>query len=367
MTLPAHALRATFDTAPSLTVGLEEEVFLLDPETLEPAPVASTVLARVEGDPRFKSELPAAQLELVTPPFATVPAAIAHLAEARLALLAAVDGEARPAAVAVPPLGDPLGRLNTGGRYDRILAEYGDVGRRQLVAALQVHVAVGGADATLAVYNALRSYLPEIAALAANGAMYAGRDSGFASVRPLIGENLPRQGVAPAIDSWESFAEDLRWGEASGTVPEPGMWWWELRPHVVHGTLEVRVPDVQQRIDDAAAVAGLVHALVAHLAEHAPQPPAPTWRIEENRWWAARDGVEGALADLTSGERVSTRERLESLIVELAPRADRLGCAAEVAGARELAAENGAMRQRAVVAAHGFDALVPWLTERWLA
>ena len=343
MSMGPNALRETFDRAPTLTVGIEEEVFLLDPDTYEPAPVARRVL---EGlDERFKAELPAAQLELVTPPFATVPEAIAHLRDARRALVDATAGDVRPVAVAVPPLGDPLGVLNTGGRYDRIAAEYGDVGRRQLVCALQVHVAAGSADATLHVYNALRAYLPEIAALAANGAMYAGGDSGFASVRPLIGENLPRQGMAPPLASWEEFAEELAWGAASGAVPEPAMWWWELRPHVAHGTLEVRVPDAQQRLDDAAGVAALVHALVAHLLDAAPSRPVPTWRIEENRWSACRHGLDGAMADLRSGERRATRARVRDLLVALEPAAERVD--APLDAAHRLLEHGGAERQRA--------------------
>src|SRR5213075_2861884 len=132
---------------------------------------------------------------------------------------------------------------------------------------LQVHVAPGDAERTLAVYNALRGHLPELAALAANAPFHAGRDTGFASVRPLIGGLLPRQGVPPAIPSWEAFAETLRWGRVAGAVPEPRRWWWELRPHLAFGTLELRVPDAQTTVADAAAVAAFVHALVARLGE----------------------------------------------------------------------------------------------------
>jgi carboxylate-amine ligase len=360
--LDSNALRATFDAAPTLTVGLEEEVLLLHARSCEPLPIARQVLEGLEGDARFKAELPAAQLELVTPPFSTVPEAVTHLADARRALLDAVEGVARPAAVAVPPVGDPLGELNTGPRYDRILAEYGDVGRRQLVSALQVHVAAGSADATLRIYGGLRARLPEIAALAANGAMYAGRDSGFASVRPLIGENLPRQGVSPPLADWSAFAEELAWGERSGTVPEPSMWWWELRPHVTHGTLELRVPDVQQTIDAAAGVAGLAHALVAHLRDAEPVPDVPTWRIEENRWSACRHGLDGSMADLVTGERRGTRERIRELIATVEPAAIRVG--ADLDAAYRLLEDNGAQRQRRAGSPHAAaleaaDAYIP--------
>jgi carboxylate-amine ligase len=344
-------LRAAFDAAAPLTIGLEEELMLLDPETLDLAPRALDVLDRTGGDPRFKPELPAAQLEIVTVPHDGVPAAIAELAGGRRDLVAAAEGLARPAAAGVHPFASGEGVLNRGERYELTAAEYGDIARRQLVCALQVHVAVGGADRSLAVYNALRSYLPELAALAANAPYYEGADTGLASIRPKISELLPRQGVPPAFSSWDAFAAALAWGAASGAVPEPRRWWWELRPHAAYGTLEVRVPDSQARVADAAGVAALVHALVAWLAARhdAGDLPAPhdTWRIEENRWLACRDGVDGELVDLDTGERRPARERLAALIDVVAGAADRLGCGAELACARELVAVNGAIRQRA--------------------
>ena len=139
-------------------------------------------------------------------------------------------------------------------------------------------------------------------------------------------------------------------------MPSAAQWWWELRLHVEHGTVEVRVPDAQATVADAAAIAGVVHALVAHLAATAGDDAAAaadTWRIEENRWSAARHGVEGALADVVTAERVPTRERLLALLDELGPAARRVGCAAEVERARALVAVNGALRQRRVAAGGG--------------
>ena len=148
---------------------------LLDPDTLELSERAPEVLGRLAGDRRFKLELPASQIELVTAPHGDVPAAMRELADARRTLLDAADGLVRPAAAAVHPFSPEEGRLNDGPRYERTEAEYGRIARRQLVSALQVHVAVGGAERTLAVYNALREHLPELAALAANGPFQAGQ------------------------------------------------------------------------------------------------------------------------------------------------------------------------------------------------
>jgi carboxylate-amine ligase len=358
----AAQLRAAFDAPAPLTIGLEEELMLLDGETLDLLPRACDVLAGVEDDERFKPELPAAQLEIVTPPCASVGAAIAALAQARADLAAAARGTGRLAAAGLHPFAGARGVLNRGERYDLTAEEYGDIARRQLVCAFQVHVAVGGADRSLAVYNALRSYLPELAALAANAPYYADEDTGLASMRPKISELLPRQGVPPAFASWDAFASALAWGAASGTVPEPRRWWWELRPHPAYGTLEVRVPDSQARVADARGVAAVVHALIGWLAARFDAgevlPVAPSWQIAENRWSACRDGVEGTLADLDTGERAPTRERLLWLLDTIAP----WGEAAGLAAARDLTACNGAMRQRA---SGGPRSAAAWLADAY--
>src|SRR3954468_8115565 len=284
-------LRSVFDLPAPLTVGLEEELMLLDGETLDLAPRAPDVMDAVGDDPRFKPELPLAQLEIVTPPAASVPEAMAAVAGARRDLAAAAANRGlRLGGAGVHPFAAPAGELNPAERYERTRSEYAWVARRQLVFGFQIHVAVRPADRALAVYNALRSYLPELAALAANAPWYAGEDTGLASVRPKLSETLPRQGVPPAVASWEELEAGLAWGMASGTVPEPRIWWWELRLHPTYGTLEIRVPDTQATVADSSGIAAVAHALVHHLAARADAadlpPAAPTWRIEENRWAA---------------------------------------------------------------------------------
>jgi carboxylate-amine ligase len=349
----ADELRAVFDAPDPLTIGLEEEVMLVDPETLDLAPVAAEIL---DGRPGLKLELPACQAEIVTAPASTVGAAIAEITAGRRQLAEVAGARARVIAAGVHPHAAPLGTLNQGARYDAILDEYQDVARAQLVCALQVHVAVGSAEATLRVYNALRAYLPELAALAANAPFYAGRDTGYASVRPLIGTLLPRQGVPPAIASWEAFAEMLRW------IQDPQTWWYELRPHVRYGTLELRVCDTQTTVREGAAVAAYVHALVAWLAERDEAPPAAErWRIEHNRFAAARHGLDAVFADLATGERRPVRELLHERLEAVRPVAERLGCAAELAGLS--LDRNGADRQRQA----GPRAAAGWLAERFLS
>lgn len=324
-------LRARFDAAAPMTVGVEEELFVLDPETLDLVPRARDVLEALGGDPRFTLELPASQLEIVAPPCRTAGEAVAELGAAR-ARLAVLD-DFRFLAAGVHPATAPLGVLNTGGRYDDIAGRYGAVARMQLVSALQVHVRVSGAERTLAVYNALRSYLPLIAAVASSAPYLGGVDSGLASVRPQIGGLLPRQGVPPRLDSWKDYVGAL------ARLEDPTQWWWELRPHLAHGTLEVRVPDAQPTVRCAGAVIALVHCLVAWLAERHDGGErlevAARWEIEEDRWLAARHGVAGPLA-----------ERVGTMLSALTPVAARLGCADELADAGALVADPWVARLR---------------------
>jgi carboxylate-amine ligase len=362
--LTGAELRRAFDAPEPLTVGIEDEVMLLDPASLDLAPHAAAALERVAGDPRFAGELPAAQLEIRTVPARTAAEAIDQLAEARRDLAGALAPTWRLAAAGVHPFAAVEGELSDAPRYEATRSRFGRHARRQLAFALQVHVAVGGADRMLAVYNGLRSYLPALAALAANARWYDGRDSEFASIRPKIADLLPRQGVPPRLDSWDEYAAALRWGAASGSF-EPASWWWELRPHVRLGTLEVRAPDAQASVDDAAGVVALVHALVAHLAAlhdaGEALPEAPRWRIEENRWYAARYGLDAELVDLTSGERRGVRDLLDELVAEVEPAAARVGCRPLLARTRALVAENGADRQRRAGDAGGAQAVAEQL------
>jgi glutamate---cysteine ligase / carboxylate-amine ligase len=341
-------VRDAFEQPSPVTVGLEEELMLLDMRTLDLAPHAREAIGPLAGDARFKLEMPAAQLEIVTAPHPTVAAAARELAQARADLVRAVAGRFRLAGAGAHPFAAGHGPLNPGGRYEAIGAEYAAVARRQLVFGLHVHVAIRGADRALAVYNALRSYLPELAALAANAPFYEGRDSGLASVRSRISGLLPRQGVPPAFESFGAYEEALRWCG----FDDLRQWWWELRLHPALGTVEVRVPDTQVTVAETAAIGAAVHALVVDLAGRHDAgealPVADSWRIDQNRWSACRHGLDGEMRDLETGRREPTRERIAALL-------ERLGV--------DLPLESPAARQREIAAERGLPGLAAWLAD----
>lgn len=363
-------LAERFDAVEPFTVGIEEEVMLLDPETLELADVAPALVSALADRPLApKLELPASQVELVSAPRHTVAEAIADIADGRRELLAACAGIARPAVAGAHPFSPTDGALNPGSRYNRVASEYGWAARRQRICALQVHVAVGGAERTLAVYNGLRAELPALAALAANAPVHDGRDTGLASVRAVLARLLPRQGTPPPLASWDELAADLGWGATTGRVPEPASWWWDLRPHLGYGTLELRVPDAQTSLADAAAVAAVAHGLAVDLAgrhDAGERFVAPaTWRIDENRWVAARHGLDGAFADPLSGAVVPVRDHIERLLDRIEPAATRVGADVALDAARALARRNGALAQRAVLGERGPRGLAAWLADRF--
>jgi glutamate---cysteine ligase / carboxylate-amine ligase len=365
----AEALRALFDHAGPPTFGVEEEVMLLDPQTFDLAPCAAELISQIGDRAAFKLELPASQLEIVSPVRDDLAQLARDLHDGRRRLAAAAPG-VRIVAAGAHPFAAPEGKLNEGARYERMEREYGSVIRSQLICGLHVHIGLSGAERVLAVYNALRSYLPELAALAANAPMHRGRDSGLASVRPMISGTLPRQGVPPRYDSLHDYAADLDWGLRSGRLQSVGEWWWEMRLHPQLGTLEVRVADAQSRAVDAAAVVATVCGLALWLAERHDAgelaAPAASWRIAENRWSAARHGIHGEMLDLRCGTAVETRRRLHCLLEQLRP------CAASVAGAELvdhahlLAETNGADRQRAIAAKSGLDGLMEHLSGAFL-
>src|SRR3954470_17895358 len=369
-TLSVATLRELFDGVTDHTVGVEEELMLLDPETLDLLPEADRVTYELGDRVALRPELPAAQVETASPVCSSIGEAADAVAGARSALGAGVAGWARLAGAGTHPFAAPHGVLRTDPKYDAMKAEFPWVLPQQLVFGLHVHIAVRGADRALAVLNALRSFLPELAALAGNAPLHAGRDTGLASVRPQISGLLPRQGIPPAFSSWEALADYLAWGRRGGVFPAAGEPWWEARAHDELGTIELRVPDAQTTAQEAAGVLGLAAGLVAWLAERHDAgealPVHDSVRIAENRWRALRHGLAGTLLDLDSGEPEPARARVLGLIDRVGPAAERLGGGAALEHARALAARNGAERQRALAEEHGLHGVVAWLADAFL-
>jgi carboxylate-amine ligase len=363
----APSLCRAFDRDAPPMIGLEEEVLLLRPGSLEPANEVERVLEILGPDTRWEPELRAAQLELITAPAATASDAHRDLAAIRADVVGRLAGEVRIAAVGTHPFFAGPAVVTERPRYLGIVAEWPWVLRRGLMSGLHVHVGVAGRDRALAVYNAARSYLPEIAALSANSPFFEGADSGLASVRLKLSEDLPRSGIPPVFSTWEDLAGFLRWGAGGGAVPDPGHLWWDLRLNPKYGTLEFRISDAQTRLGNAAAIAATCQALVTSLQARYDAgeelPVHDTHRIAENRWRAIRDGVHGRLLDLDTGLPSPTRDRIAHLLTGLEPFSESLGSRNDLLSAWDLLSCTGADEQRARAASLAPYELVGWLAD----
>jgi carboxylate-amine ligase len=359
--------RAAFRHDRSFTVGVEEELLLVDARSFDLVPAVDEVLAALGGDERFAKELRPTQVETVSRVCTTAADACRELAAARRDLVGSLGGRYRLVASGTHPWSTVWGPVTEGERYRQIADEYTWAAQRSLACGLHVHVAVDGADRALAVFNAMRSYLPELAALSANSPYFEGRDIGMSSVRPKLNDAFPRSGTPPVFRSWDDLVRYTDWGRAGGLFPDGSHFWWELRPHLSHGTLEVRVADTQTSVVDGAAVVAVVQALAAWLADRHDRgealPVHETHWIAENAWRAHRYGVRGWLVDLDSGRREPTRVRLERLLTWLEPYADRLGGIDQLRDARVLLAGNGSDRQRYVFERAGREGLLRWLAD----
>jgi carboxylate-amine ligase len=370
--LGAHALeqrlRSLFDRVAPFTVGAEEELLLVDAETLLPAPAAEYALALGAGDRRLAGELRSAQVEAMTPVCVSVADVARELASIRRLVSRGLGPDVLVVGTGAHPLTRDPGPVSSAQRYRRLADEQPWAARNVLTCGLHVHVAVSGADRALAVYNALRSYLPELLALGANAPYYGGEDTGLATVRAKLNQSWARAGVPPAFATWRELADFAVWARDGGAIPEPSQQWWDLRLSAAHGTIELRVADTQTRVDDAATLIALVQSLVADLAaRHEAGEQLPVHRgerIVENMWLATRDGIGGHLVDLETGERVWTADRLQDLASRLEQTAASLGCDRELLGIGRLVLDGGgAARQRSIVRRRGLESLLPKLAE----
>lgn len=365
--LTAEACARAFDAPEPYTIGVEEELMILDPGTLDLTPGIEEIFPRLGGDPRFAKELRASMIESVSRVCANAAEAEEELRRARRDLIAAAGSTFSIAAAGTHPCSTRRGDITPGDRYRAIAELYPWAATRGMMCGLHVHVAVGDAARALAVYNALRSYAPELSALAANSPFFEARDTGLASVRPILNEAFPRAGTPPRLESWRDFVELLDWGRRGGSFPDATFLWWEIRPHPLFGTIELRIPDAATRVEDAGAIAAFAQCLVVWLGERHDAgerlPSHDSFRIGENAWSALRYGLDGWLLDLDTGEPEATRDRIHAVLSELDPVAARIGCAAQLEHARTLLVDNGAERQRSVNEREGMAGLVRWLVD----
>ena len=313
-----------FGQSGAWSVGIEEELFVLDADTLAPASFPREELDGV----RFKAELFASLLELNTGVCASVEEAAAQLTDLRVeAKRRAAGAGLALGAAGTWPVGVPEEQVVVPEKRYLDFVEYaGPSARRQLCCGLHVHVGMASPEACTAALEAVLPWLPVVLAVSANSPYLAGRATGLASTRAETLALLPRSGAPPAFGSyveWERFVERLATLGLVREKPYTSVYW-DARPHPRYGTLEIRMPDQPTRPEVTAAFGALLQALAADASRNRP---ADRGVYQQNRWAALRFGPAAGLIHPDGSRLLPARELLDELLERLDPTVRRLGSA----------------------------------------
>jgi glutamate---cysteine ligase / carboxylate-amine ligase len=344
---------------PRYTVGIEEELMIVDPSSLDLVNAIDSILGEAPPSGQIQPELLESVLEIATSPCASVPQAGSELRSLR----ALARDRAREKGLEVGSAGThPFAeweqqRVVSDDRYRGLIRSLGFVARQELVFGMHVHVGMADPEETIYVANGLRPYVPLLIALSANSPLWRGQPTGLMSSRVPIFRAFPRVGLPPRFEGWRDFERRVETMSESGLIEDYTFLWYDVRPHPRLGTVEVRAMDSQTRIEHTIALSALVVSLVKLLVERferGEQAPEPPWEIlDENRWLAARHGLEAELFDQSSGKRLGVRALSAQLLEQLASHARELHCERELEGVRDLLeAGNGAARQQMVYEAN---------------
>jgi len=356
---------------PRYTVGIEEELMILDSSSLDLVSAIESMLGEDPPSGEIKPELLESVLEIATSPCKD----IATAGEELVSLRALARDRARSQGLQVGASGThPFARWEDqrvvrDDRYRGLVQSLGFVARQELVFGMHVHVGMAEPEEAIYVANGLRPHLPLLIALAANSPLLRGKLTGLMSSRVPVFRALPRVGLPPRFEDWGDFQRRIDTMSNSGMIEDYTYLWYDVRPHPRLGTVEIRAMDSQTRVEHTIALSALVLSLVKLLTEEfqsGTEPLDPPWEIlEENRWLAARHGLDAQLLDYASGERRGVREMAESLRERLAPHARDLACEKQLEDIRDLLRlGNGALRQQMVYEAnHDLRELVAEIIE----
>jgi glutamate---cysteine ligase / carboxylate-amine ligase len=344
---------------PRYTVGIEEELMILDASSLD---LVSAIDAMLQAPPprgEIKPEFLQSVLEIATPPCPDVATVHSELVGLRsFARDRAQSQKLELGAAGTHPFARwEEQRVVSDDRYRGLIRSLGFVARQELVFGMHVHVGMADPDEAVHVANALRPEIPLLIALSANSPLWRGEQTGLMSSRVPIFRAFPRVGLPPRFADWDDFQRRVQTLSDSGIIDDYTFLWYDVRPHPRLGTIEIRAMDSQTRVEHTVALSALVVSLVKLLVEEFAQgvvAPDPPWEIlDENRWLAARHGLEAELLDHASGTRAGVRQRTEALLGRVLPHAQDLRCERELEGIRDLLrAGNGALRQQMVYEAN---------------
>ena len=344
----ADVLDHRFGAGAPFTVGVEEEYMLLDRSTFDLVAAAERILEAEAGGSFaacISPELFTSLVEYRTPVCSDVPEVGRQLRRIRRHSIELMERNGlRLGAAGTHPFAlFERQRIMPRERYEAIIEQLQYAGRRELIYGLHVHVAVDDPDQAIRVTNALRAHLCELVALSANAPFWRGSLTGFATCRHLMFAAFPRSGPPPDFGSYAEYADVVTRLVEAGVIEDYTRIWWDVRPHPRFGTVEVRVMDAVSDVEDAIALAAYVQALVHRYAVGPAAEPQHPVIASENKWRAARYGLDAVVARRGP---VPIRELIEATLRELRGHARELGCERELEGVdRILRDGNGATRQ----------------------
>ncbi|WP_435771638.1 glutamate--cysteine ligase [Nocardioides sp. SYSU DS0651] len=359
-------MRIDFHGSPEPTLGVEWEFALVDRRTRDLRNDAAHLFARAKPrmpDPaKLHKELLKNTVEVVTGVCHTVGEAMTDLRTTLGHVVAAADDlDLDLYGAGTHPFADWTGQqLSEGHRYEELINRTQWWGRQMLIWGVHVHVGLPEKARVMQVLNGLLTYYPHLQALSASSPIWMGVDTGYASNRALMFQQLPTAGLPFQFQTWEEFERFAHDQLTTGVIDDLSEIRWDLRPAMKHGTIENRVCDGISTFTDMEALVALMHCLVVWLDERAAAgeqlPTMPPWHVQENKWRAARYGVDAiVILDAHSNERLVTDD-LAELVPRLEPTARRLGCEAELASVLEIPARGASYaRQRAVAERTGDD------------
>jgi carboxylate-amine ligase len=366
-----------FAQTPDFTLGVEEELVLVDPGTgeLVTRPDRFERAIRDSGG-ELQAEVFQAMVEAATP----VSADVAELADHMARLRAWIVDTAREEGLVAAACGThPFARWeaqprSATPRYEQLVRDVGLPMMSDLVFGQHVHVSVGSPQEAIRVCEDIQPFLPLLLALSANAPFWRGVDTGLQSARTNVSAGMPRSGLPPSFDTWPAFEHHVAALREAGAIEDVTELWWDVRPRPELGTVEIRIADLPTELETSVALAALTQALVTHLAHRvrSGQPPplqAPVSLVEENRWRAMRHGLAARFIEPTeTGAReVPLQAFLARTLDQLAPTIRQLGIEDPIRQLRELAEEgrSGADRQRLVYEAEAdLGAVVDDLVDR---
>jgi len=337
----ASVLDHSFGKSDPYTLGVEEEYMLLDPETWDLVQHIDSVLAAAEDGEhheRIHAELMQSVLEVTTPVCRTAADVMRSLSQLRsyVAELARSEGCRVGSAGTHPFSLFERQRITARDRYRQLVDQLQYIARRELIFGMHMHVAVDDPEKAIQVMNGLLVHLPQMLALSASSPFWRGEPTGLASSRQMVFAAFPRSGPPPRFKDYADYTHI----------------WWDIRPHPRLGTIEMRVCDAVTRLEDVVAITAFFQAIVKMYCElHESGKEIPTWHrllTTENKWLAARYGLEAPIMDLATGRRnrVPVAQLVRRTLRDVEPHARELGSERELEGVREILARgNGSDRQ----------------------